>query len=106
MGTAAYIQDQDFETLLTDENLVVVDCTATWCGPCRKVAPLIDQLAEEYEGRARVVKLDLDQNKITAKKYEIRSIPAVMVFKDGELVENLVGVAPYETFKNAVEKYL
>lgn len=106
MGTAAYIQDADFDALLTDEKLVVVDCTATWCGPCRKVAPLIDQLAEEYEGRARVVKLDLDQNKATASKYEIRSIPAIMIFKDGELVENLVGVAPYETFKDAVEKYL
>lgn len=106
MGTAAYVQDSDFDALLADENLVVVDCTATWCGPCRKVAPLIDQLAEEYEGRARVVKLDLDQNKVTAKKYEIRSIPAIMIFKGGELVENLVGVAPYETFKDAVEKHL
>jgi thioredoxin 1 len=106
MGTAAYIQDSEFDALLADETLVVVDCTASWCGPCRKIAPLIDQLAEEYDGRAKVVKLDLDQNKVTAKKYSIRSIPAVMVFKDGELVENLVGVAPYETFTSAVEKYL
>lgn len=106
MGTAAYIQDSEFDTLLADETLVVVDCTASWCGPCRKIAPLIDQLADEYEGRVKVVKLDLDQNKVTAKKYSIRSIPAVMVFKQGELVENLIGVAPYETFTTAVEKYL
>jgi thioredoxin 1 len=106
MGTAAYIQDDEFDVLLANETLVVVDCTASWCGPCRKIAPLIDQLAEAYEGRAKVVKLDLDQNKITANKYSIRSIPAVMLFKQGELVETLVGVAPYETFTQAVEKYL
>lgn len=106
MATAAYIQDSEFEDLIATEPLVVVDCTASWCGPCRKVAPLIDQLAEEYDGRAKVVKLDLDQNKITAKKYEIRSIPAVLVFKQGELVENLVGVAPYEKFSGAVDKHL
>ncbi|NJR64466.1 MAG: thioredoxin [Leptolyngbyaceae cyanobacterium CRU_2_3] len=104
--TAAYIQDNDFDALITDETLVVVDCTASWCGPCRKIAPLIDQLAEAYEGRAKVVKLDLDQNKRVASKYSIRSIPAVMLFKNGELVENLVGVAPYETFTSAVEKHL
>jgi thioredoxin 1 len=106
MGTAAYIQDSDFDGLLESETLVVVDCTASWCGPCRKVAPLIDQLAEEYEGRARVVKLDLDQNKVTANKFAIRSIPAVMIFKGGELVENLVGLSPYEAYKDAVEKHL
>ncbi len=106
MTTAAYIQDDDFDTLLTSETLVVVDCTASWCGPCRKIAPLIDQLAEAYEGRAKVVKLDLDQNKRIANQYSIRSIPAVMIFKQGELVENLVGVAPYETFTSAVEKHL
>lgn len=106
MATAPYIQDADFDALLSGEALVVVDCTASWCGPCRKVGPLIDQLAEAYEGRAKVVKLDIDQNKGVAKQYSIRSIPAVMIFKNGELVENLVGVAPYETFTEAVEKHL
>ncbi|MGF1569398.1 MAG: thioredoxin [Nodosilinea sp.] len=106
MATADYIQDSDFDQLLTFAGPVVVDCTATWCGPCRKVAPLIDQLAEDYQGQAKVVKLDLDANKITPKKYEIRSIPAVMIFKGGELVETLVGVAPYETFRDAVERAL
>lgn len=106
MGTATFIQDDDFDTLITSEPLVVVDCTASWCGPCRKVAPLIDQLAEEYEGRAKVVKLDLDQNKLTANKFAIRSIPAVMIFKGGELVENLIGLKPYEEFKDALEKHL
>lgn len=106
MAIAEYVQSDEFDTLLTYEGPVVVDCTATWCGPCRKVAPLMDQLAGEYEGRAKVVKLDLDQNKDLAKKYGVRSIPAVLIFKAGELVENMVGVAPYENFSRALEQHL
>ncbi|PSN18626.1 thioredoxin [filamentous cyanobacterium CCP5] len=106
MTTATYVQDSEFDQLLASEDLLVVDCTATWCGPCKKVAPLMDQLAEEYEGRVKVVKIDLDQNKETPKKYEIRSIPAVMIFKGGELQEKMVGVAPYEKFKAAVDNLL
>lgn len=104
--TTPYIQDSEFDELLTSEELVVVDFTAPWCGPCRKIAPYIDQLAEAYEGRVKVVKMDLDQNKATPKKFGIRSIPAVMMFKGGEVVENMVGVAPYEQFQEAVEKHL
>lgn len=104
--TAQYIQDSDFEQLLSLDQPVVVDCTAPWCGPCRLVAPLIDKLAAEYEGRAKVVKLDIDQNKANAKKFGIKSIPAVLIFKGGELVEHLVGKAPYETFSEALEKHL
>lgn len=103
---ANYIESGKFEQLIADEKLVVVDYTATWCGPCRLTAPLIDQLAIEYEGRATVVKIDIDQAKENAKKYGIRSIPAVLVFKDGEVVENIVGKQPYETFSNALETYL
>lgn len=106
MGAAEFIQDGEFDTLLTSSSPVVVDCTASWCGPCRVVAPLIDRLAEEYEGRAKVVKLDLDQNKDIAKRFGIRSIPAVLVFKGGELVEKVVGVSPYEAFSTALEKHL
>jgi thioredoxin 1 len=106
MTQAAYIQDSEFAELLTYPGPVVVDYTATWCGPCRVIAPLIDQLAKEYEGRAKVVKIDLDKNKDNAKKYGIRSIPAVLIFKNGEVVENLVGKNPYETFSQALEKHL
>jgi thioredoxin 1 len=106
MSTAAQIQDSEFDELLTYEGPVVVDCTATWCGPCRKISPLIDQLAEEYEGRAKVVKLDIENNKETPKKYSVRSIPAVLIFKNGELVEHIVGSNPYEKFSGAVDKYL
>lgn len=107
MKTAAYIENEtDFEALLSRGSLLVVDCTATWCGPCKLVAPLIDQLAEEFTGRAQVFKLDLDANKALAKRFGVRSIPAVMFFKEGELMETLVGVKPYQAFSDAVEKYL
>ncbi|MBF2049831.1 MAG: thioredoxin [Leptolyngbya sp. IPPAS B-1204] len=104
---APYIQDEsEFDALLTTEPLFVVDCTATWCGPCKLIAPLIDQLAEEYSGRAKVFKLDMDANKFVAKRYGIRSIPAVMFFQQGELAETLIGAKPYEEFSNTLTQYL
>ncbi len=104
--TAQYVQSDELNQLLANEKLVVVDYTATWCGPCRLVAPSIDRLAAEYGDRATVVKIDIDKNKDCAKKYGIRSIPAVLVFKEGELAENLVGKFPYETYSNALETHL
>jgi len=107
MGAATFIQDEaEFDSLLTNENFWVVDCTATWCGPCKLVAPLMDQLAEEFEGRAKVYKLDLDANKAVAKRFEVKSIPAVMFFKQGEMVAKLIGVRPYTDFVSTVEKFL
>jgi thioredoxin 1 len=107
MGTATFIQDEtEFNSLLANESLLVVDCTASWCGPCRLISPLIDQLANEYSERAKVFKLDLDNNKAVAKRFGIKSIPAVMFFKQGELMETLVGVKPYEEFTSALEKFL
>ncbi len=104
--TAQYVQSSELDQLLASEKLVVVDYTATWCGPCRLISPLIDRLATEYADRATVVKIDIDQNKDNAKKYGIRSIPAVLVFKNGDLIENLVGKFPYETYSNALETHL
>lgn len=105
--TATYIQNEtEFDTLLATEPLIVVDCTASWCGPCKLVAPLIDQLAKEYSDRAKVFKLDLDADKPVAKRFGIRSIPAVMIFKQGELAETIVGAKPYEDFSSALAKYL
>lgn len=105
--TAAYIQDEaEFDALLTSESLLVVDCTAAWCGPCKLVAPLIDRLADEYVDRAKVLKLDLDANQPVAKRFGVRSIPAVMIFKQGELSETLIGAKPYEEFSTAIDKYL
>ncbi|WP_019500361.1 thioredoxin [Pseudanabaena sp. PCC 6802] len=103
---AGYVQSAEFDSLLASDEPVVVDYTATWCGPCKLVSPLIDRLAAEYEGRAKVVKLDVDENRDNAKKYGIRSIPAVLVFKGGEVVETIVGKATYETFSQALDKHL
>lgn len=102
----AYIQESEFETLLSEENILVVDFTATWCGPCRLVAPLMEQLAQEYKDSAKVVKVDVDNNKPLLKKFGLRSIPAVLIFKNGELAETIVGVSPYEKFSSAVSQLL
>jgi thioredoxin 1 len=98
--------EQEFDSLLASESLLVVDCTATWCGPCKLVAPLMDQLANEYAGKATVFKLDLDQNQTIAKKFRIKSIPAVMFFLNGELQQTLVGVKPYEEFSEVLQGFL
>lgn len=103
---ANYVDNSQFEQLIADNKLVVADYTATWCGPCRMVAPLIDQLAAEYGDRAKVVKIDIDKNSDNAKKYGIRSIPAVLVFRDGEVVKSLFGKQSYENYSNILETEL
>ncbi|HEY9624942.1 MAG TPA: thioredoxin [Crinalium sp.] len=104
---ADYIQNEaEFDALLSAESLFVVDCTAAWCGPCKLIAPLIDQLADEYGDRVKVLKLDLDTNKEVAKRYGIRSIPAVMFFKQGEVAETLVGAKKYDEYNETLSKYL
>ncbi|MDZ8025799.1 MAG: thioredoxin [Nostoc sp. SerVER01] len=103
-----YVEESEFDVVLngSEEQVVVVDFTATWCGPCRLISPLMDQLAQEYKGRAKVVKVDVDGNKPLFKKYGLRSIPAVLIFKDGVLAETIVGVSPYEQFTNVIDKLL
>ncbi|MEL6928374.1 MAG: thioredoxin [Cyanobacteria bacterium J06600_6] len=103
---ANFVDHSEFEQLIKDNKLVVADYTATWCGPCKVIAPLIDKLATEYSDRATVVKIDIDKNQDAAKKYGIRSIPAVLVFRDGEVVENTFGSQPYETYSNILETQL
>ena len=106
MAKAPFIQDSELNELISQNLPVVVDYTASWCGPCKFISPFIDQLAEKYEGRAKVVKIDLDQNKENATKYQIRSIPAVLYFKSGDLVDKLVGKATYEKFAQILDKYV
>ena len=107
MGTAAFIQDQaEFDNLRQNTSLLVVDCTASWCGPCKVIAPFIDQLAENYGDRAKIMKLDIDSHKSLGKELGLKSIPAVLFFKESELVETMVGVKTYENYSDSVEKYL
>ncbi|MBO3459596.1 thioredoxin [Aetokthonos hydrillicola Thurmond2011] len=106
MKTVEYIQAEQFDSVLANNELVVFDFTATWCGPCKMIAPMIDKLAQEYSGRATVLKVDLDQNQSLAKRLSIRSIPAVMIYKNGTLMETIVGVKSYETFTASLAKLL
>jgi thioredoxin 1 len=104
---ASYIATEtEFDTLLAAGTPLVVDCTASWCGPCKLISPLIDQLADAYSDQATVMKLDLDNHKAIAKRFAIRSIPAVMYFKAGELATTLVGVKKYEEFQAALDALL
>ncbi len=101
------ITDQNFEEeVLKSDVPVVIDFWAIWCGPCKLIAPIMDELAEEYEGRAKIGKLDVDVNQQTAIKYGVRSIPTVLYFKNGEVADMVIGARKKEEFKNKLEKLL
>ena len=94
-NTTSAVTDADFESEIEKhQGLAVVDFWAEWCGPCRLIAPIVDQLAAEYQGKAKVAKLDVDSNQRTAMKYNVRSIPTVLFFKNGKLVDQVVGAVP------------
>ena len=100
------ISDADFQTAVLDsEQPVLVDFWATWCGPCRAMAPTIDELSETFDGRAKVAKLDIDENPQTAQAYGISSIPTVLLFRGGQVVETFVGVQPRERYERALAQH-
>ncbi|SDH07142.1 thioredoxin [Psychroflexus sediminis] len=104
---ALEITDKDFqEKVLDSDKPVLVDFWAAWCGPCRMVGPIIDELSTEYEGKAVIAKMDVDQNQEFAAKFGVRNIPTVLLFKNGELVNRQVGVAQKETYKEAIDSVL
>ena len=101
------VTDADFqEEVLNHSAPVLVDFWAPWCGPCRMVAPVVDEIAKQYEGKVKVVKLDTDKNPQVASKYGIRSIPTLMIFKGGQRVDMVVGAVPKSTLAETLEKYL
>ena len=107
MGKPTTVDDSNFdEIVLQAKTPVLVDFWAEWCGPCRMVAPVVEELAEEYEGRISFVKLDVDQNPKTASRYGIMSIPTLLIFKDGSPVSNIVGFRPKAELKRSLDAVL
>ena len=101
------VNDADFEqAVLKSETPVLVDFWAAWCGPCRALAPVVDQVATEYEGKLKVMKMDVDRNNATPGRYGIRGIPALLLFKDGKVADQIVGYVPKDTIDKSVTKVL
>ncbi|HEY93489.1 MAG TPA: thioredoxin [Dehalococcoidia bacterium] len=107
MGKPIEVDVYSFDdVVLQSDKPVLVDFWATWCKPCLRVAPILDELAEEYDGKVTFTKVDLDQNQKIAANYGIMSIPALIIFKDGEPVANVVGARPKTELKKLVESVL
>jgi thioredoxin 1 len=107
MSAAAQVTDATFkQEVLDSETPVLVDFWAPWCGPCRMVAPVVDEIAQQYDGQIKVVKVNTDENPNVASQYGIRSIPTLMIFKGGQRVDMVVGAVPKTTLANTLEKYL
>ena len=100
------ISDANFDETIKKNRLVVVDCWAEWCGPCRMISPVIDQLTKEYAKKVLFVKLDVDDNPVTATKFGIINIPTLLIIKDATLAERIVGAVPKNHIEVIIRKYL
>jgi thioredoxin 1 len=106
-GGPVVVTDADFNDLIENqEGLSMVDFWAEWCGPCRLVAPVVDQLARDYDGKVHVAKVDVDSNQKTAMKFNIRSIPSILFFKDGQHVDTVVGAVPKAYLEKKINEHL
>jgi len=100
MGHTLEITDANFNETLNTDQIVMVDFWAEWCGPCKMIGPLVAELANEYEGKAVIGKLDVDANSNTSAQFGVRSIPTILFFKNGEVVDKIVGAVPKATLAN------
>ena len=107
MSAAVQVTDGTFKADVLESDVpFLVDFWAPWCGPCRMVAPVVEEIADQYAGQVKVVKLNTDENPNTASQYGIRSIPTLMIFKGGQRVDMVVGAVPKTTLASTLEKYL
>ena len=106
-GKTVTITDDNFANEIEGtDGLALVDFWAAWCGPCRMVAPIVEQLATDYEGKLKVGKLDVDANIRTASRFNVRSIPSILFFKDGKLVDTVVGAVPKPVLERKLQQHL
>jgi thioredoxin 1 len=99
------VTDSNFDDeVLNSQQPVVLDFWAEWCGPCRQISPIIKQLAEDYDGRVKIVKMNIDENPATPGKYGVRAIPMVLAFQNGQVVQQIQGARPKKDFDEMIEK--
>ena len=107
MGHPTAITDDQFESeVINSGTPVLVDFWAEWCGPCKAVAPTLEELAEDYDGRLKIVKVDIDENREAASRFGIRSIPSLLLFKDGAEVDRILGALPKQQLAEKIDKHL
>ena len=100
------VTDATFEEIVQNHPLVVIDCWANWCGPCQMVTPIIEELAREYAGKVVFAKLNVDKNPATTMQHQIMSIPTLLVFKHGKLVDKIIGASPKQILEAQITRYL
>ncbi|MCS6824849.1 MAG: thioredoxin [Cytophagaceae bacterium] len=106
MGKAIEITDSNFDEIINSDKPVLIDFWAEWCGPCKMIGPVVEELAADYEGRAVIGKMDVDINNIIPSKFGIRSIPTLLLIKNGEVVEKQVGVTSKSALAQKIEAHL